>query len=139
MIRLLIIPALFFFAYGGTRPAALQETPMTFQDTIGVLVADSFVQRLGDVPAIQTRSKHYFKYIGESDSVFITKAMTNDPHFICGYPKGPLVKDSIYEFKICWYHKGREGLPFNKMMGFRLSNGDNVPWRFKGRVEEEEE
>lgn len=76
--------------------------------------------------------KFKFKYLGESGKI-IVRAFTGDPHYISRYPKEPLIKDSIYEFNVSFYNRGRLG-PMYKRMGFNFSDGTKAFFNFRGNV-----
>lgn len=109
------------------------STAIQFLDTSNFFVTDSFVMRLGsfteNVPSTMYKK---FKYIG-NDTLLILKAWTNDPHYICGHPKGPLVPEKVYTIRVCFYFKGRLG-KFRKGMGFKLSNGEHLNFYFTGTL-----
>lgn len=101
-----------------------------FRDTIYHFVFDSIRHDLGDIIPQNTRLVKHFKYIG-TEPIYITKAWTRDPHFICNHPKGLIEPDNIYSFTVCFVHSGRSG-KLNKEMGFFLSDGSNIRLKFTG-------
>ena len=98
-----------------------------FRDTIFDFAFDSLTCNMVNMSPINTRVTKKFKYLG-NDMVFIKYPWTNDPHYICNYPNMPLLKGKIYTFDICFAFMNSEG-PFNKFMGFNLSN-DIVIWMY---------
>lgn len=107
-----------------------QEKTKQFKDTVSCFLLESKVFDIGKVPARNRNQTFQFKYIGDS-SVYIRQALTSDPHFICKYPNTPLVKGEVYEFNVCYYLQSRVG-KFTKMMGFELSNGERIFFKFIG-------
>lgn len=105
---------------------------IVFADTIQNIVTDSLEHNIGIVPQTRGGLTKYFKYTGVED-VYIRKPFTSDPHFICEYPKEPLVSGKIYSFEVCFTHINRLGC-FNKSMGFILSNDSVIIFRFTGEV-----
>lgn len=103
-----------------------------FKDTIFDFAFDSLNCQMLDMSPKNTRLAKTFKYLG-NDTVFIRRAWTNDPHFICKFPNEPLQKGKIYTFDVCFAFEGREG-PFNKAMGFELSNDKVITMRFFGTM-----
>ena len=106
---------------------------IVYKDTLGSIVVDSLDHNLGLIPPLDhnnTRVVKHFKYIG-SDSVFITRTWTSDPHFICQFPKERLIPQVDYTLTICFAHRGRQGI-MHKTMGFDLSDGTRIVLQFKG-------
>ena len=128
----------FFFAqhcFSQVKTNAITSNPdsVVFRDTFHGWVADSFVNNMGEVrQEPSTYLIKHFKYIGK-DTVWITNAFTNDPHYICQWPKEMLIPGKVYAFKVCFTFQGRPG-SFNKVMGFHLSNGISITYRVEGRV-----
>jgi hypothetical protein len=116
----------------GQKTTTLNPNSIVFKDTLFTIVTDSLSHNLGDIPPFNNKLVKYFKYIG-SESVYITRAWTGDPHFICEYPTSPLIKGEIYSFTVCFSNQGRVG-HFNKVMGFNLSSGERISFTFKGNV-----
>jgi len=116
----------------GQKTTTFDPNYIVFKDTIFSIVTDSLSHDLGDIPAVNNKLVKWFKYIGK-EPVVIVKAWTNDPHFICGYPKEPLINGEIYSFTVCFSNNGRAG-HFNKIMGFDLSSGERISFRFKANV-----
>lgn len=116
----------------GQKPTIFDPNSIVFKDTTFSIVTDSLSHDLGDIPALNNELIKWFKYIGKEPAV-IVKAWTNDPHFICEYPKGPLIKGKIYTFTVCFCNQGRLG-KLNKEMGFYLSTGERISFIFKGNV-----
>lgn len=101
-----------------------------FKDTLSNLAFDSSTTRLYAMQKGQYRLVKYFKYVGDS-AVVITKAWTNDPHYICDYPTEPLIPGKVYAFSTCFsFFPGQ----FQKRMGFNLSNGEVITLIYKGSV-----
>ena len=92
-----------------------------FRDTIAMMVFDSTTTRMYGWPSKDVRMVKYFKYIGD-EPIIIVQAYTGDPHFICDFPREPLIKDHIYSFKICFSFHSRGG-PFHKQMGLVIVTG----------------
>ena len=114
------------------KATTFNQNSIVFKDNIFTIVTDSLSHNLGDIPPINNKLVKFFKYIGEKPA-YITRAWTGDPHFICEYPKEPLIKGKIYSFTVCFSNQGRVG-SFNKVMGFNLSSGERIPFTFKGNV-----
>lgn len=112
----------------------LDTSSITFRDTIFNIAFDSIKHDLGKIiPSNENGNdkllKH-FKYLG-TDSIYITKAWTGDPHFICEYPHEILIPNKIYSFTTCFWHEGRKG-KMTKVMGFDLSDGNRISFTFTG-------
>lgn len=107
------------------------STKIIFKDTLHHFVFDTLDNHLGTIPSKNNRVVKYFKYLG-TDSVHITRTWTSDPHFICKYPKELLIPHKIYSIQVCFFHNGRQG-HFHKKMGFDLSNGNRILYRFTGQ------
>jgi hypothetical protein len=121
--------------YGQARDSAsatLDSSTMVRKDTFAGIVTDSFFHRLGAVPMRNTKLQIPFQYIGK-DSVCIARTWTNDPHYLSSYPQENLVPGKWYHLEVSFYHKDRPGY-FSKMMGFYLSNGENILFKFSGTV-----
>jgi hypothetical protein len=105
---------------------------LVFKDTLFNLVFDAINHDLGSIIPENKNNEviKYFKYLG-TDSLFITKAWTGDPHYICYYPKELLIPNKIYYFKVCFANEGRQG-KLNKKMGFNFSNGNTITFKFTG-------
>lgn len=116
----------------GQKTTTENPNSIEFKDTLFSIVTDSLSHNLGDIPAVNNKLVKYFKYIGK-ESVSIVKAWTSDPHFICEYPIEPLVIGKIYSLTVCFSNNGRLG-HFNKVMGFDLSSGERISFRFKANV-----
>lgn len=102
-----------------------------FIDTSSLFVCDSFSMNLGHFTENLAPSySKKVKYIG-SDTLYVTKAWTNDPHFICRYPKGKIIPGKIYSLRFCFFFKARRGR-FRKGMGLKLSNGESLDFYFSG-------
>ena len=105
-----------------------------FRDTIYDFAFDSLTCNMVNMPQRHMIITKKFKYLGH-DEIEIIRAWTGDPHFICDYPKEPLKKGKIYTFNICFHFKDRK-VPFNKEMGFDLSNKRRIDFTFFGNVQE---
>lgn len=130
---LLLSSILFAFSFSNRQETSENERQnITLKDTIGNFVFDSLKHNFGEIDPYNYPSQieKHFKYIGDS-LLIITRAWTGDPHFICSYPKEPLEKNKIYSFRICFHHRGRQGI-LNKKMGFNFSDGTRVSMLFKG-------
>lgn len=120
-----------------TRADSIDTNSIVFRDTLYNMATDSLTHDLGKISIRGTYTLlKYFKYIG-TDTVSITRAWTSDPHYICKYPQEPLVSGKIYSMSVCFYFGGQQG-QFQKVMGFNLSNGAVVSFRFSGTVVPEE-
>lgn len=120
----LIFMSFFAFSQAG------EKNNVVFRDTIFNLAFDSLKHNFGEINP-ETESKYlvkHFKYKGHKP-LRIVKAWTGDPHYICDYPKEDLIPNKVYSFKVCFSHKGREGI-MNKQMGFDLSDGNRVFMQF---------
>jgi len=116
----------------GQKTTTFEPNSIVFKDTTFSIVTDSLSHDLGDIPAINNKLVKWFKYIGK-EPVIIVKAWTNDPHFICEYPNEPLINGNIYSFTVCFSNHGRVGR-LDKLMGFYLSSGERISFRFKANV-----
>ncbi len=105
---------------------------IVFRDTVDGFAFDSLTHNLGIVPNINVKLIKYFKYVGQ-DTVYIRRAWTGDPHYICRYPNEPLVYGKIYTFEVCFSFQSRQG-PMWKQMGFELSNDKRINFLFKGHI-----
>lgn len=105
---------------------------IVFADTLLNFVTDSFRHNLGKIQPVNTRLRKPFKVTGSSP-VIIERAWTGDPHFICEYPKEPLFSGKVYWMTVCFAQQSRRG-PFNKAMGFTLSDGQTITFVFTGEV-----
>jgi len=105
---------------------------VTFKDTVFNIAFDSIAHNLGKiVPTNENNTLvKYFKYIGK-EPIVITRVWTGDPHFICEYPREPLIPNKIYSFTVCFWHKERQG-KLHKRMGFNLSDGNIITFTFSG-------
>lgn len=132
MIQNTLRIALFFLLIGRVIPL-LAQSNSPYCDTIHQFAIDSLQHDLGKfIPATEKDElSKRIKYIGE-DTIWIQKAWTGDPHFICDWPKEPLRPNKVYEIKICFFHKGRRGR-LSKKMGLLLSNGERITFHFTGR------
>jgi hypothetical protein len=103
-----------------------------FKDTIYNFVFDSLNNDLGIVEPVNKNNRlaKKFIYIGDTP-VFIVGQKSGDPHFICEYPKEPMVKGKIYSFTVCFWFEGGVGV-FDKLMSLELSDGRSIFFKFKG-------
>ena len=123
------------FAFGQEKKEGLNiadTSNIEFRDTLFQVVVDSLSHDLGSIVPTNENSRlmKHFKYIGTTP-LLITKTWTNDPHFICDYPKEVLIPDKIYSITVCFWHKGKKGR-MSKKMGFILSNGNKISFTFTG-------
>lgn len=116
----------------GLSKLTIDTNLLVFKDTLHNLVFDSTTHHLGMIQPTNEGTKlvKYFKYIG-TDVELIMKAWTSDPHYICVYPKKPLIPNKIYSFTICFWHSGKRG-KMNKEMGFNLLDNNKITLRFTG-------
>ena len=117
---------------GKSAKILLDSTNITFKDTVFNFAFDSISHNLGDIVPTNENNRlvKYFKYIG-TEPIVITRAWTGDPHFICEYPREPLIPNKIYSFTICFWHQDRQG-NMTKIMGFDLSDGNIISFKFTG-------
>jgi hypothetical protein len=112
----------------------LDTTNITFRDTIFNVALDSTSHNLGNIIPSNANGNNkivkHFKYLG-TDTIFIERSFTGDPHFICEYPREPLIPNKIYSFTVCFFHQERQG-KLNKHMGFVLSDGNRITFKFTG-------
>ncbi len=113
-------------------PFFAQKEERIYADTLQDIATDSFSHDLGNIPMVNNKLTKPFIYTG-TDTLFIIRTWTGDPHYICEYPKEAIVKGKTYAFTVCFWNEGRPGL-FNKTMGFELSNGKRIVFVFKGQV-----
>lgn len=140
MVKLNTLLVLFFIlttvlTYGQNGKSAkilLDSTTITFRDTVFNIAVDSISNNLGQIVPTNDNNRlvKYFTYIG-TEPIFITRAWTGDPHFICEYPKEQLIPNKIYSFTVCFWHQGRKG-NMTKIMGFDLSDGNRISFKFTG-------
>jgi hypothetical protein len=112
----------------------VDTTSISFRDTISNIAVDSLSNNLGQIEIALTNFPNqlvkYFKYIG-IEPIFITRAWSGDPHFICKHPKEQLIPNKIYSFTVCIF-------PYPgfmcKTMGFDLSDGNRISFMFTGHV-----
>ncbi len=132
------LPFLFFLtvslstlpSFGQVQKPDQDTLNISFRDTVFNIALDSLKNDLGIIDPSRTRMVKYIKYVG-NEEVRITRSWTSDPHFICGYPQGPLIPGKVYALQICFYHQQRAG-SMHKYMGFDLSDGNQVMMQFKG-------
>jgi Family of unknown function (DUF6370) len=103
---------------------------IVFSDTLHSIAIDSFNHNMGNVTPATRRLVKYFKYIGK-EPIEIQSIWAGEPHFICEYPKEPLMPEQIYSITICfWFHSSPSN--FSKAMGFIMNNGERISFHFKG-------
>jgi hypothetical protein len=119
--------------YNKPEHPLLDTTNITFRDTIFDIAFDSTSHNLGKIIPSNANGNNklvkHFKYLG-TDTIFIKRTWTGDPHFICEYPREQLIPNKIYSFTVCFYHE-RQG-KLNKHMGFELSDGNSITFKFTG-------
>ncbi|MEZ4920287.1 MAG: hypothetical protein R2792_14385 [Saprospiraceae bacterium] len=133
MILVFLFGTILCQAQSEDRPLIPEDTTgIVFKDTLFNIAFDSVAHNLGRIQPVNKQNQlvKYFKYVG-TDPVLITRAWSGDPHYICDYPREPLVPNKIYSYTICFWHKGRQG-KLNKLMGFNLSDGNTIFLRFTG-------
>lgn len=123
------------FVYGQSDYSSitsLDKGNMIFRDTVFNIAVDSLSHNLGKIVPTNDHNRlvKYFKYVGK-DSIYISRAWTNDPHYICEYPKDVLIPNQIYTFTVCFWHHNRQGA-ISKIMGFDLSDKNRITFMFKG-------
>ena len=122
LLSLLLLAGLPSF---GQSPSLGQS--MIFRDTLYGLAFDSLEHNLGEVRDGIRRSVKYLKNVSD-EPIIIYSAWTTDPHFICAYPKHPIMPNGIDSFYICWAE--RRGA-VNKQMGFFISSKPYLCLHFK--------
>lgn len=117
---------------GKTPKLSVDTLNITFKDTVFNFAFDSIAHNLGNIVPTNENNRlvKYFKYIG-TEPIIISGAWTGDPHFICEYPREPLIPNKIYSFTICFYHQDRQG-KMTKVMGFDLSDGNKILFKCTG-------
>jgi len=130
----ILLCVVFLFANANDcKHTKAQNQEVVLKDTVGDFVFDAIIENLDTVPMRNASMVKYFKYIG-SDTVKIERAFTNDPHFICEYPRNIILKKNfVYPFTICFWFQSGKGY-FHKNMGFTFSNGQRVEFLFNGYV-----
>jgi hypothetical protein len=125
-------PVVAFGQSGKAVNAGLDTTQIVFRDTVFNFAFDSIYHNLGDIPPVNENNYlvKYFKYVGK-EPITISRAWTEDPHYICRYPNEALVPGKIYSFTVCFWHKGKQG-NMSKVMGFYLPDGNRIMLRFRG-------
>ncbi len=126
----IILPLIFSLLIAGADPCFAQKGGKAQVDTLHGTGTESFQYDLGNVPMTNFTLVKYFVYTGPAN-VSIARTWTNDPHYICKYPEGPLAKGTKYSFSICFANTNKTGV-FDKSMGFAFSNGSQVKFVFKG-------
>lgn len=110
-LLVLILTLATTLTFGQSQKSAkilLDTTSITFRDTIFNIAFDSTSHNLGNIiPTNENENIELvkkFKYLG-TDTIYIRKAWTGDPHFICEYPQEPLITNKIYSFTVCFFTK----------------------------------
>ncbi len=134
---LIFFLTLIFSPLLGLSQADSTSQSIQFRDTMHHIATDSLLHRFGDIPPTRYKTVKPFCYVG-TDSVFIKKGWTGDPHYVCRYPQGHLIPGKVYYLTFCFTHRGKRGR-FDKPMGIVLSDGSRVLFRFRGNVISEEE
>src|SRR5688572_6079885 len=93
---------------------------MNFNDTQFNIVTDSFTHNFGTIPPVNQILSKEFRYVGP-DTVYIIRAWTGDPHYVCGYPKEPFFKGKRGNetLSFCFSFHNKIGY-FHKVMGIVL-------------------
>ena len=137
ILELILITFLFttcvtFGQSGKSSKLSVDTLNITFKDTVFNFAFDSISHNLGDIVPTNENNRlvKYFKYIG-TEPIVITRPWTDDPHFICEYPREPLIPNKIYSLTICFWHQDRQG-KMTKVMGFNLSDGNRISFKFTG-------
>jgi len=133
---MLVIVNIFFLLSGIAQSLEKKQASFQFKDTVYNFVFDSVNNDLGLVEPVNINNRmiKHFIYTGDTP-VIISNTKTSDPHFICDYPKEPIIKGKVYDFTVCFYFENGKGV-FNKMMSLELSDGRSIYFRFKGRYKE---
>lgn len=134
LISILIILTLYNLLSRANEHESFIISPgnIQFKDTLNEIVTDSFAHNFGTVTKLPNSLVKYFEYIG-TDSLFITRTWTSDPHYICKSPRGYLIPNKIYSITVCFAQPYRK-VRFTKVMGFDLSNGSKIMFSFSGNV-----
>ena len=120
------------FNKGISQAKQYNAQAIVFKDTVGPFAFDSITNNLGNrIESENIKMVKHFKYIGK-DTIFIKKQISGDPHFICDFPKEPIIPQRVYSFSICFWHKNQRGY-LNKTMCLDFSNEKSVCFYFKGR------
>jgi hypothetical protein len=132
LITFLFTTVVTYGQVGKSSKLSVDTLNMTFKDTVFNFAFDSIAHNLGNIAPKNENNRlvKYFKYIG-TEPIVITRAWTGDPHFICEYPREPLIPNKIYSFTVCFWHLDRLG-KMTKVMGFDLSDGNRVSFMFTG-------
>ena len=129
---IIMLPCWGYGQAGGRKPVT-DTTALVFKDTLYNLAFDSLKHDLGEIiPRNENnRLTKHFIYVG-NEPMSIIGTWTSDPHFICDWPKGPLIPYKVYAYTVCFWHEGRQG-SMHKEMGFYLSNGEKITLIFTGK------
>ena len=137
ILELILVTFLFttcvtFGQSGKSSKLSVDTLNITFKDTVFNFAFDSISHNLGNIVPINKNNRlvKYFKYIG-TEPIVLTSPWTGDPHFICEYPREPLIPNKIYSLTICFWHQDRQG-KMTKEMGFNLSGGNLIIFKFTG-------
>ena len=128
VLQLLILPD----AFG--QVVANDSSSLVFQDTVGSHIEiDSLNHDLGVIDPANYEEKvvKSFRYTGKKP-ILIERIWTQDPHFICQYPKGVLKPNQVYSITICFTHHQNAVGKIRKNIGFTLSDGTKVSMWFTG-------
>jgi hypothetical protein len=113
----------------------IPEPEIIFRDTVEMLAFDSATHSLSTTnKTVNFRIVKHFKNIGQSP-VIISQAFTSDPHFICEYPREPMIQGKVYAFKVCFtFTSSSVDYHWKKTMGFILSDEKRIDLHFEGDV-----
>ena len=125
----IIFTAIFMIALN-TGNAQMKQ--YVFKDTFQIDLNDENPIYELEMDTLDNRENRRVKFcftVAPTDSIlFIERAFTSDPHYICDWPKEALQSGVVYEFSVCYVRKIG---PDRKTMGFIMSNGTRVSFRFK--------
>jgi hypothetical protein len=112
--------------------ASIDLSSSVFRDTVSCIAFDSISHNLGYIAPVNENNRvvKYFKYLGK-EPVVITRAWSPDPHFICDYPREPLLFNHVYSFTTCFWYQGQRG-SLSKSVGLDFSDGTKVTFKFNG-------
>lgn len=111
------------------------ESIPVFRDTVGPLAFDSIFHRMVTISQpVNFHIEKKLKNIGKVP-VIISSTFTSDPHFICDYPREPILPGRTYSFKVCFtFPSIRQKYHWQKIMGFVLSDSTIIQLHFEGEV-----
>ena len=131
---------LFLFILFSSFSIQSQSDTLNINDTI--ILSDSeqvFYINLGTVKKERISFSFNFRYTG-TDSVIISRSWTTDPHYITRYPHELLVRNKTYNFTALFpFNNYYPGMRLKKQMGFFLSNGEKIVFRFLGEIESDKD